>query len=122
MNELIKRYGEVQLATLVEAPPADGGWLHEIKFDGYRLLAFLEATKVKLLTRNRNDWTDRFPSIRDSVAQLKAQSAVLDLEAVILEPSGGPAFRPCSTLWVMAAETTRLSDTFSIFCISMAEI
>ena len=61
MNELIKRYGEVQLATLVETPPAGRGWLHEIKFDGYRLLAFLEEAKVKLLTRNRNDWTDRFP-------------------------------------------------------------
>jgi bifunctional non-homologous end joining protein LigD len=45
MNELIRRYGEVQLATLVEAPPAGDNWLHEIKFDGYRLLAFLKATK-----------------------------------------------------------------------------
>ena len=54
---------------------------------------FLEGAKVKLFTRNRNDWTDRLPSIRDSVARLKAQSAVLDLEAVILEPSGGTSFQ-----------------------------
>lgn len=77
----------------MDAPPGGGGWLHEIKFDGYRLLAFLEETQLKLFTRNRNDWTERFPSIRDSVARLKAQSAVLDLEAVILQPSGVTSFQ-----------------------------
>jgi ATP-dependent DNA ligase len=76
----------------VEAPPEGGGWLHEIKFDGSRLLAFREEAKVKLYTRNRNDWTERFPSIRDAVARLTARSAVLDLEAVILEPSGQTSF------------------------------
>jgi bifunctional non-homologous end joining protein LigD len=93
MKDLIERYGEVQLATLVDAPPASGNWLHEIKFDGYRLVAFLEKKSVKLFTRNGNDWTARFPSIRESVTKLKATSAVLDMEAVVVEPSGRTSFQ-----------------------------
>ena len=92
MKDLIDRYGEVQLATLVSTPPEGADWLYEIKFDGYRLIAFLEGKTVKLFTRNGNDWTASFPSIRDSVAQLRARSAVLDMEAVIVEPSGRTSF------------------------------
>jgi bifunctional non-homologous end joining protein LigD len=92
MKNLIDRYREVQLATLVSKPPEGVEWLHEIKFDGYRLIAFLEGKTVKLFTRNGNDWTASFPSIRNSVAQLRARSAVLDMEAVIVEPSGRTSF------------------------------
>ena len=55
MKDLIDRYREVQLATLVSRPPEGAEWLHEIKFDGYRLIAFVEGKNVKLLTRNGND-------------------------------------------------------------------
>ena len=72
MEELVRRYSQVQLATLVDAPPEGGQWLHEIKYDGYRLLAFLEQDDVKLYTRNGNDWTRRFPAVRASIAQVKA--------------------------------------------------
>jgi bifunctional non-homologous end joining protein LigD len=92
MRDLFKRYRDVQLATLVDAPPEGGGWLHEIKYDGYRLLAFLDEREVRLITRNRNDWTVRFPSIQASVRGLKARSAVLDLEAAMVEPSGRTDF------------------------------
>jgi bifunctional non-homologous end joining protein LigD len=87
MEELVRRYSQVQLATLVDAPPEGGQWLHEIKYDGYRLLAFLEQDDVKLYTRNGNDWTRRFPAVRASVAQVKDRSAVLDMEAVVTEAS-----------------------------------
>ena len=66
MEELVTRYSQVQLATLVDAPPEGDQWLHEIKYDGYRLLAFLEQDDVKLYTRNGNDWTHRFPAVRAS--------------------------------------------------------
>ena len=52
-----------QLAVLAEHPPEGEGWLHEIKFDGYRMLAHLKDGKVTLLTRNGHDWTAKFPSI-----------------------------------------------------------
>lgn len=93
LANLIKQYPEVQLATLADAPPEGNQWLHEIKFDGYRLLAFLADGEVRLRTRNGNDWTRRFPSILASIAKLKAKSAVIDMEAVVLDPSGKSSFQ-----------------------------
>src|SRR5690606_24335789 len=54
---------EPQLATLVDAAPAGDDWLHEIKLDGYRILALLDHGKTKLLTRRGHDWTDRMRPI-----------------------------------------------------------
>jgi len=52
-----------QLATLVGKPPSDEGWVHEIKFDGYRLLALIDGSAVRLFTRAANDWSARFPPL-----------------------------------------------------------
>jgi bifunctional non-homologous end joining protein LigD len=89
----MRRYAEVQLATLVDAPPEGSQWVHEIKFDGYRLLAFLANGDVRLLTRNGNDWTPKFPAISASVAKLKAKTAVVDMEAVVLDSAGKSNFQ-----------------------------
>jgi bifunctional non-homologous end joining protein LigD len=91
--KLMKEYPEVQLATLVDVPPEGDQWLHEIKFDGYRLLAFLADGEVRLRTRNGNDWTRKFPSIYASIPKLKAKSAVLDMEAVVLDTTGKSSFQ-----------------------------
>src|SRR3984957_4626566 len=91
--KLLKKYPEVELATLVDAPPTGDQWLHEIKFDGYRILAFLADGEVRLRTRNGNDWTPKFPTLRESIAKLKAKSAVLDLEAVVLDSTGKSSFQ-----------------------------
>jgi bifunctional non-homologous end joining protein LigD len=93
ITKLMKEYPDVQLATLVEVPPEGDQWLHEIKFDGYRLLAFLADGEVRLRTRNGNDWTHKFPSIYTSVPKLKAKSAVLDMEAVVLDNAGKSSFQ-----------------------------
>lgn len=82
-------FREPMLATLVAAPPAGDRWLHEIKFDGYRLQARIEAGKVKLLTRSGLDWTDRFGT--DVLAALRAlpfEAALLDGELVVETASG----------------------------------
>ncbi len=93
LKSLIESYPEVELATLVDAPPAGDEWLHEIKFDGYRLLGFLANGHVRLITRNGNDWTQKFPSIAASIAKLKAKTAVLDMEAVVLDHAGKSSFQ-----------------------------
>jgi bifunctional non-homologous end joining protein LigD len=93
ISKLLVDYPEVELATLVDAPPEGEQWLHEIKFDGYRLLAFLADGEVRLRTRNGNDWTHKFPSLYASGARLKAKSAVLDLEAVVLNAEGKSSFQ-----------------------------
>ncbi len=93
LAQLMRRYAEVQLATLVDAPPEGSQWVHEIKYDGYRLLAFLANGDVRLRTRNGNDWTPKFPAISASVAKLKAKSAVVDMEAVVLDSAGKSNFQ-----------------------------
>lgn len=82
-----------QLATLAsEAPPGDD-WLHEIKFDGYRILAKLRDGRVTLLSRNGKDWTDRFSAQARALARLPADRALLDGEMVALAEDGTSSFR-----------------------------
>ena len=89
---LAKKYSKVQLCTLVETAPEGSDWIHEIKFDGYRLLGYIDGGDVILKTRNGNDWTDKFPDIRDSLASLDIKNAVLDMEAVIIDEDGKTNF------------------------------
>ena len=81
-----------QLATLADSVPAGEGWLHEIKLDGYRMLARIEHGKVSLSSRNGNDWTARFPRIVAALAGLGLDEAVLDGEIVHLRPDGISSF------------------------------
>jgi bifunctional non-homologous end joining protein LigD len=72
------------LATLVKATPGDDRWLHEIKFDGYRIQAHVQAGKVRLFTRSGRDWTERFGDrLVEALARLPARQAVLDGEVVV---------------------------------------
>jgi hypothetical protein len=64
-----------ELAQLVKAAPDGPGWLHEIKLDGYRMHARLEAGAVKIIMRRGNDWTDKYPTIAKSLATLDVKSA-----------------------------------------------
>lgn len=81
-----------QLATLVHAAPDGDDWLHEIKLDGYRIMAHVDGEDVRLLTRNGNDWTARMPSLRDALARLDIE-AVLDGELVALDAKGVSHFQ-----------------------------
>ncbi|WP_375461295.1 DNA ligase D [uncultured Enterovirga sp.] len=76
------------LATLVDAVPKGGRWIHEIKWDGYRLIAFKSGKSTRLATRRGHDWTARFPSIAEAIAALPVESAILDGEAVIADENG----------------------------------
>jgi bifunctional non-homologous end joining protein LigD len=83
---------EPQLASPAAVPPAGAGWVHEIKFDGYRLMARIDRGRVKLLTRKGLDWTDKFASLRKALESLPAVTAVLDGEVVVESESGAPSF------------------------------
>jgi bifunctional non-homologous end joining protein LigD len=84
---------EPQLATLVAAPPAGDEWIHEIKYDGYRVFAEVDGGRAKLLTRRGKDWTDQFSPIGAAAAALPVRSAVLDGEVVVLEADGRTSFQ-----------------------------
>ena len=81
-----------QLAALAEKAPDGPDWLHEIKFDGYRMHARLDAVRVQILTRRGNDWTDKYPAITKAIAGLRAQNAYLDGELCGVLPDGRTAF------------------------------
>jgi len=82
-----------QLCTLAETVPAGEGWVHEIKFDGYRLLAHVRNGKVRLITRAGNDWTKKFRPIEHAISELKCANAVVDGEAVIVDEAGKTHFQ-----------------------------
>ena len=81
-----------QLATLVEEAPEGDAWLHEIKYDGYRILARLEKGKARLLTRNALDWTGKFPALARAMAALPVENAIIDGELVALAADGTTNF------------------------------
>ena len=73
--------------TLVEKPPTGPAWIHEIKHDGYRLIARRHRGRVRLFTRRGYDWTDRYPLIHHATEALPAD-ATIDGEAVARDAAG----------------------------------
>ena len=84
---------ELQLAQLVDEPPEGPEWLHEQKFDGYRILADRDGDRVKLLSRRFKDWTAEFPTVAKAVAELPCKRAILDGEVAVLSPDGRTSFQ-----------------------------
>ena len=70
--------------------------MHEIKWDGYRLMIRIEDGEVTIRTRRGHDWTDRFPTIREAAAKLSARRALIDGEAVVEVDGGKTAWWPYS--------------------------
>ncbi|TPI69428.1 DNA ligase D [Mesorhizobium sp. B2-8-9] len=84
---------EPQLATLEKDAPAGEDWLHEVKFDGYRMQAQIAGSEVRLLTRAGLDWTDKFDGpVTAALARLKCRDAIIDGEIVVLADSGVSSF------------------------------
>ena len=84
-------FQEPQLCTLVDAVPTGSGWLHEVKYDGYRALIAIAKGKAKVFTRSGLDWTDKFRAIADAAAKLPVATALIDGEIVAFK-NGKPDF------------------------------
>lgn len=80
------------LATLVKTPPKGDEWLHEIKLDGYRLLARVDGGEACLFTRRGNDWTSKLPSLARALGALPLECAWLDGEIVVMDAQGKSDF------------------------------
>ena len=87
------RFVQPESATLVKKAPSGDGWLHEIKFDGYRAISRIEKGAVTMYSRNGKDWTKRYGTLAAEVASLPVQSAVVDGEVVVLLPDGRSSFQ-----------------------------
>jgi bifunctional non-homologous end joining protein LigD len=84
---------EPMKATLTKAPPTDGIWSYELKWDGYRALALKHGDEVELISRNQKALTGDFPELRDALAKLPAESALIDGEICALDSEGRPSFQ-----------------------------
>jgi bifunctional non-homologous end joining protein LigD len=73
-------------------PPTGTGWIHEIKHDGFRIIAQKEGERVRLITRNGYDFTDRYGLIVDAIRSLPAKSCVIDGEAIVVDQDGLSVF------------------------------
>ncbi len=73
-------------------PPTGDGWVHEIKHDGFRIVARREGNRIRLFTRNGYDFTARFPKIAAAVADLPVRSCVVDGEAIVVNREGLSVF------------------------------
>jgi bifunctional non-homologous end joining protein LigD len=80
------------LPSSAEQPPSGPGWIHEIKHDGYRLMARRDPIGIRLLTRNGYDWASRYPLIVEAVNRLKVRSCLIDGEAVACDENGLAVF------------------------------
>jgi bifunctional non-homologous end joining protein LigD len=80
------------LATSVDEPFDGAEWLFEIKWDGYRAIAFIDDGKLRLVSRNQNELTERFPELKDLPKFVKAKNAILDGEVVALDDEGRASF------------------------------
>jgi bifunctional non-homologous end joining protein LigD len=81
------------LPSVAIRPPKGPGWIHEIKHDGYRLLAQRHDVGGRLLTRNGNDWSARYPAVLDAISALKVRSCLIDSEIAVCDESGLAVFQ-----------------------------
>ncbi len=93
-----------ELAKLVTEAPNGEAWVHEIKYDGYRILAVRDGARVRLLTRNKKDWTANFRRIAEEVAKLPVSRAILDGEVCVLDSEGRSDFQALQN--AMQTDTT----------------
>jgi len=90
-------FQSVQLATLVDHVPPGNGWVHEMKYDGYRTLISVGGDEGRAFTRSGLDWTDKFAGIVSDAATLGALTALLDGEAVVVDAAGRTSFQGLQT-------------------------
>src|ERR1700704_5779533 len=78
--------------TTAPQPPIGPGWIHEIKHDGYRMMALRAGERVRLITRNGYDWGERFPAVVKALELLEVKSCLIDGELVVCDERGLAVF------------------------------
>ena len=81
------------LPSPADKPPSGANWIHEIKHDGYRLMARRDPVGIRLITRRGNDWTERYALVVEAVNHLKVRSCLIDGEVVCCDERGLATFQ-----------------------------
>jgi ATP-dependent DNA ligase len=93
------RPSKFALPIKADKVPVGPDWIHEIKYDGYRMMLIRKADSVRLVTKGGINWTDRFPLIVETARKLRTQHFVLDGETVVLRDDGVPDFAALHSGW-----------------------
>ncbi len=112
------------LPTKTDKSPSGGQWLHEIKHDGFRIIARKEGPRVRLYSRPGDDLTSRFPLIVETLARLRSRSCIIDGEVGAGDESGVASFdlfhsRLCERNFMSQGEATRSGRAGGRFCATM---
>jgi bifunctional non-homologous end joining protein LigD len=116
-REMQPTFLKPQLALEATTPPTDGGWLHELKLDGYRIQARKSKGAVQLLTRSGLDWTYRVPAVAEAVARLAPEAMTLDGEVVVLASDGTTNFADLQASFQEGA-----SNPLTYFCFDLLHL
>ena len=110
---------DVQLARLAGAVPEGEDWLFEVKYDGYRILAFLEGGSVRLITRNFHDYTDRFAAVSDALyGWVDGRAMILDGEMVVTDSEGRSDFQALQNYMKNQKEKTPIYMIFDLLALN----
>jgi ATP-dependent DNA ligase len=102
---------ELCLPRPAKTPPSGPAWIHEIKHDGFRILARKDGGRVELMTRNGYDFADRYPLIVDAIARLPVRTCIIDGEAIVVDQNG-LATSTCSAIASMTTLQRYAPSTF----------
>ena len=115
------KFRSPQLATLVDAVPAGNGWMHEIKFDGYRALMAVNGADVTVWTRGGKDWTAKFAPLVTALAALDLPSCLIDGEIIAPDADGNPDFSRLQSVLKRGHGTQGESDALAFHAFDLLE-
>ncbi|MEE4537493.1 MAG: DNA ligase D [Erythrobacter sp.] len=118
----LPKFRKPQLATLANDVPAGNQWLHEIKFDGYRILVAAKGSKVRAYTRSGKDWTDKFAPLVKDIAQLNLPSCLIDGEIVAPGRDGNPSFSALQKILKRGRSAQGMADTLQLHAFDLLEL
>ena len=116
------KFAKPQLATLVDEVPTGNGWMHEIKFDGYRALIAVSGKDVTVWTRNQKDWTEKFGPLVEAIAALDLPPALIDGEIVALDKNGNPDFSTLQSVLKRGHGSQGPKDKLAFFAFDVLEV
>jgi bifunctional non-homologous end joining protein LigD len=116
------KFRSPQLATLVDAVPAGNGWMHEIKFDGYRAMIACAGEQVRVFTRNGLDWSDKFVPLIARLAELDLPPCLIDGEIVAYDKQGNPDFSSLQNVLKRGHGSQKDSDQLALHAFDLLEL
>ena len=121
-NAPLPGFRDPQLATLVDEVPAGNGWMHEIKFDGYRALVACKGGTVKVYTRSGKDWSDKFKPLVARLAEMDLPPCLIDGEIVAYDEKGNPDFSSLQDVLKRGHGSQKESDRLAFHAFDLLEL